>query len=846
MHLAVLCWPVGIDSLDRTNVAQFCIGKCALGYQLFALGLIDSVHLTGGGAVDQVDRAGETASSEIVNILLDLYEGLGDELSQQYGGSAMHRSIKTDRSKDGKNTLTLSQSKSSTQPKEVLVSIRRHIQNAFQDTGKQDAINLFLGYFVPPATQTNTTTATETRTPHTRSSSMAERPVPSVASLLHTTQQIWDLSSDYYLHNPRHTSTVHRLRDIRTQRKASAARLADAIVAASSTNAQSRISRTTSEALAPRGGLLLELGHRLYPSDAWWREPIQQFERSLEGYLPDWLMSFPKNATIAQISEEKTDEDKQATTDETQELALAPPTSSSVGLCSPPRAHQPAYYTNAYAQSSLSSFDDLLASDLHKAHPVRILGGTGGTVNSPGLVGAAAAKAYAALIPRFLWRRNKAEDEEMDDDGDEDATATVATGSAGDASNAQLSVASIYASRFDEGLSANVSDSGALDSQAAPVGYAAHAPVHGMAALAGGIGSTSGNASHFAAPTAAGAAPAPKPPQLTPAQQADVTAEVACAEYLHGSFGRVLQADGSYATPSVTFPTVAERKLYHYLDHYAHVRAEHNLIVEPASAAASTQQHSNTRFAPLPLSPPTSATNATNAHHTGAKKTLPQHAPLPPGAPRVVVPVAVRAPSATSPVTPSTPSAALGVDLPVTPSPATKPTTAILGPPPSPMQLAQTTNRTPPALPPKRRAANANANAANTTANANATTASGTPPTHTQTIVQQPAAVPTAIPISVPAVPTAPSRSHAPSPSPSPSSLVFSHAPPHSSISIRNGKKATFYSAYRRRGEFDADFLQSTFEVARVVGTAPIVVEIENEAGSEDTYKRYVDIACGL
>jgi hypothetical protein len=23
-----------IDSLDRTNVAQFCVGKCALGYQV--------------------------------------------------------------------------------------------------------------------------------------------------------------------------------------------------------------------------------------------------------------------------------------------------------------------------------------------------------------------------------------------------------------------------------------------------------------------------------------------------------------------------------------------------------------------------------------------------------------------------------------------------------------------------------------------------------------------------------------------------------------------------------------------------------------------------------------------
>jgi hypothetical protein len=38
---------------------------------------------------------------------------------------------------------------SSNKPQEMLVSLMRHYQNSFQDTGKQDAINLFLGSFVP-------------------------------------------------------------------------------------------------------------------------------------------------------------------------------------------------------------------------------------------------------------------------------------------------------------------------------------------------------------------------------------------------------------------------------------------------------------------------------------------------------------------------------------------------------------------------------------------------------------------------------------------------------------------------------------------------------------------------
>ena len=34
-----------IDCLDRTNAAQFVIGKCALGYQLHALGVISGTSI---------------------------------------------------------------------------------------------------------------------------------------------------------------------------------------------------------------------------------------------------------------------------------------------------------------------------------------------------------------------------------------------------------------------------------------------------------------------------------------------------------------------------------------------------------------------------------------------------------------------------------------------------------------------------------------------------------------------------------------------------------------------------------------------------------------------------------
>lgn len=50
---------------------------------------------------------------------------------------------------------------------EFLISIKRYYRNAFTDRAKQDAMNIFLGYFVPTSHGT----------------------------------QLWDLETDYFLHN---------------------------------------------------------------------------------------------------------------------------------------------------------------------------------------------------------------------------------------------------------------------------------------------------------------------------------------------------------------------------------------------------------------------------------------------------------------------------------------------------------------------------------------------------------------------------------------------------------------------------------------------------------------------
>jgi len=145
-----------IDSLDRTNVAQFCIGKCALGFMLYSFGLTERPELD--------------AHSTIIRVLIDMYERMGDALALQYGGSQMHRQMQ----KGNQESTTMApvlyrQKDPTTKPKEMLVSIMRHYRNSFQDNVKQDAMNLFLGYFHPD-------------------------PSPNHIKL-------WELSNDYYLHS---------------------------------------------------------------------------------------------------------------------------------------------------------------------------------------------------------------------------------------------------------------------------------------------------------------------------------------------------------------------------------------------------------------------------------------------------------------------------------------------------------------------------------------------------------------------------------------------------------------------------------------------------------------------
>ena len=140
-----------IDCLDRTNAAQFVVAKEALGHQLYALGVIAEPTVP--------------FDSDAVNLLNVMYHDHGDTMALQYGGSHLVNTMETYR----KISLWTSHSR------DMIESIRRYYSNSFTDAEKQDAMNLFLGNFIPDGKT-----------------------------------HLWDLPNDFFLHNadPRNRTPI--------------------------------------------------------------------------------------------------------------------------------------------------------------------------------------------------------------------------------------------------------------------------------------------------------------------------------------------------------------------------------------------------------------------------------------------------------------------------------------------------------------------------------------------------------------------------------------------------------------------------------------------------------------
>ena len=132
-----------IDCLDRTNAAQFVIGKKAFGYQLQALGVIEDPSVG--------------YDSDAVNLFTHMWHDHGDTIAVQYGGSHLVNTMSTYR----KINQWTSHSR------DMVETFKRYYNNSFMDSQRQEAYNLFLGNYTIEK----------------------NRPM------------LWDLTTDYYLHH---------------------------------------------------------------------------------------------------------------------------------------------------------------------------------------------------------------------------------------------------------------------------------------------------------------------------------------------------------------------------------------------------------------------------------------------------------------------------------------------------------------------------------------------------------------------------------------------------------------------------------------------------------------------
>ncbi|KAL8789287.1 MAG: hypothetical protein Q9213_001210 [Squamulea squamosa] len=132
-----------IDCLDRTNAAQFIIGKCALGHQLQALGIMPNENID--------------FETDVVTVLSHMYHAHGDTIAIQYGGSHLVNTMATYRKIN----------QWSSQSRDMVESFKRYYNNSFLDRQRQEAYNLFLGNYTFAQGQ----------------------------------PMLWDLTTDYYLHH---------------------------------------------------------------------------------------------------------------------------------------------------------------------------------------------------------------------------------------------------------------------------------------------------------------------------------------------------------------------------------------------------------------------------------------------------------------------------------------------------------------------------------------------------------------------------------------------------------------------------------------------------------------------
>jgi hypothetical protein len=142
-----------VDCLDRTNVAQYCTARGSIVRMLTLIGAIKDID------VDLVDV--DTCFPDISIALRSLFKSQGDKIALQYAGSlAMHsqsidtsapsaRSLRSRSPSPSARKTTEDESKVSGTITNAMNAVKRYYSNAVKDSSRQDALDLFLGNFVP-------------------------------------------------------------------------------------------------------------------------------------------------------------------------------------------------------------------------------------------------------------------------------------------------------------------------------------------------------------------------------------------------------------------------------------------------------------------------------------------------------------------------------------------------------------------------------------------------------------------------------------------------------------------------------------------------------------------------
>uniref|UniRef100_A0A0D3DWU4 SAC domain-containing protein n=2 Tax=Brassica oleracea var. oleracea TaxID=109376 RepID=A0A0D3DWU4_BRAOL len=115
-----------IQGLKVKLLAQYANGLVVLDHQLHLLGI------RGPPVVD--------TNNPLAEKLMEAYEKMGHVIAMQYAGSDAHTKMFSDLRGDWNMMM---------KHRDMLTAVHRYYNNAYQDSEKQDAINVFLGKFKP-------------------------------------------------------------------------------------------------------------------------------------------------------------------------------------------------------------------------------------------------------------------------------------------------------------------------------------------------------------------------------------------------------------------------------------------------------------------------------------------------------------------------------------------------------------------------------------------------------------------------------------------------------------------------------------------------------------------------